>query len=235
MEENVLIKSEQLNVKKVFTIMVIVGCALSILLFALSFAFYIDMFDHYYEEYLVHEEAGSCGKGYDRGEMCYICSDITAFPGRLVFALFAVVAEGDILIALIPVATLWLVGGIVYLCLHGFELTVTDKRIFGTIHKKRVDLPIDSVSAVSIGAFRSISIATSSGKISFSAIKNHNEIHKVVSDLLVKRQSKLDVAPTVSTPVASNADELKKYKELLDMGVISNEEFEAKKKQLLGL
>ena len=32
-----------------------------------------------------------------------------------------------------------------------------------------------------------------------------------------------------------NADELKKYKELLDSGVISQEEFDTKKKQLLGL
>ena len=35
--------------------------------------------------------------------------------------------------------------------------------------------------------------------------------------------------------IASAADELKKYKELLDSGVISQEEFDAKKKQLLGL
>lgn len=34
---------------------------------------------------------------------------------------------------------------------------------------------------------------------------------------------------------ASAADEIKKYKELLDMGVITQEEFDAKKKQLLGL
>ena len=33
----------------------------------------------------------------------------------------------------------------------------------------------------------------------------------------------------------SAADELKKFKELLDVGIISQEEFEAKKKQLLGL
>lgn len=33
----------------------------------------------------------------------------------------------------------------------------------------------------------------------------------------------------------SSADELKKFKELLDSGVISQEEFDAKKKQLLGL
>lgn len=34
---------------------------------------------------------------------------------------------------------------------------------------------------------------------------------------------------------ASNADELKKFKELLDMGVITQDEFAEKKKQLLGL
>lgn len=36
-------------------------------------------------------------------------------------------------------------------------------------------------------------------------------------------------------PNVSNADKLKKYKDLLDSGVITQEEFDAKKKQLLGL
>ena len=41
---------------------------------------------------------------------------------------------------------------------------------------------------------------------------------------------------TVSTTIAtSGADEIKKYKELLDSGIITQEEFDAKKKQLLGL
>ena len=38
-----------------------------------------------------------------------------------------------------------------------------------------------------------------------------------------------------AAPVFSPADEIKKYKELLDMGAITQEEFEAKKKQLLNL
>ena len=38
-----------------------------------------------------------------------------------------------------------------------------------------------------------------------------------------------------STGEGSAADELKKFKELLDMGAITQEEFDAKKKQLLGL
>lgn len=41
--------------------------------------------------------------------------------------------------------------------------------------------------------------------------------------------------PQAGSNGTSSADELKKFKELLDSGVISREEFDAKKKQLLGL
>ncbi|WP_035797357.1 SHOCT domain-containing protein [Butyrivibrio sp. MB2005] len=41
--------------------------------------------------------------------------------------------------------------------------------------------------------------------------------------------------PVVNQTTVSGADEIKKYKELLDNGVITQEEFEAKKKQLLDL
>lgn len=40
---------------------------------------------------------------------------------------------------------------------------------------------------------------------------------------------------TAPTPSVSPADELKKYKELLDSGILTQEEFDTKKKQLLGL
>lgn len=41
--------------------------------------------------------------------------------------------------------------------------------------------------------------------------------------------------PKATSAALSPAEELKKFKELLDIGVISQEEFDAKKKQLLGL
>ena len=41
--------------------------------------------------------------------------------------------------------------------------------------------------------------------------------------------------PIAAASVGSAADEILKFKELLDMGVITQEEFDAKKKQLLGL
>lgn len=42
-------------------------------------------------------------------------------------------------------------------------------------------------------------------------------------------------AQTADRTVLGTAEELKNYKELLDSGVITQEEFDAKKKQLLGL
>ena len=41
--------------------------------------------------------------------------------------------------------------------------------------------------------------------------------------------------PVVINQGVSAADELKKYKDLLDAGVITQEEFDAKKKQLMGM
>ena len=126
-----------------------------------------------------------------------------------------------------------------YLIFSKTELTVTDKRVYGkTVFGKRVDLPFDSISAVGTALMKSIAVTTSSGAIKFALIANSNEVHSVVSNLLIERQSKptATAAPVVKQEIPqSNAEELKKYKELLDMGVITQEEFDAKKKQLLGL
>ena len=101
---------------------------------------------------------------------------------------------------------------------------------------KRVDLPLDSISAVATGRLNGIAVATSSGRIVFNLIKNRDEIHKAVSELLIHRQSKPAVTAAKEEPTfQSTADELKKLKELLDMDIITQEEFDAKKKQLLGL
>ena len=51
----------------------------------------------------------------------------------------------------------------------------------------------------------------------------------------MERQHSEKQSDTQSNNSTSNADELKKYKELFDGGVITQEEFDAKKKQLLGL
>lgn len=57
-----------------------------------------------------------------------------------------------------------------------------------------------------------------------------------VVNYIETRKAELKNAPQGTViQQASGADELKKFKELLDMGVITQEEFDAKKKQILGL
>lgn len=61
----------------------------------------------------------------------------------------------------------------------------------------------------------------------------------IVVIAVIKRSSRIvpavEKSATTIIQAASSADELKKYKELLDSGVITQEEFDAKKKQLMGL
>ncbi len=123
---------------------------------------------------------------------------------------------------------------LVYLRIVNCELVITDKRVYGkATFGKRVDLPIDSISAVGTSSLWGIDIGTSSGRIHFKLIKNKNEIHSVLSGLLMDRQQK--PKNTIVQNTTSNADELEKFKELLDKDIITKEEFDAKKKQLLGL
>ena len=131
---------------------------------------------------------------------------------------------------------LFVISGVFLWAISKMEINVTDKRVYGkAIFGKRIDLPLDSISAVGTGALKGIVVATSSGKIHFLAISNNTEIHEEITKLLVERQSKKDMQTTQKVVPQSNADELKKFKELLDVGVITQEEFDAKKKQLLGI
>lgn len=193
MEEKVLIKSERYNVKKVFSVMALIGLILTII-YAVILMIQHDNYFLWWEHYVP--------------------------------------------LSLIPVASFALIGLLIFLWLRSYELTITDKRVYGKVaFGKRVDLPVDSVSATAtIGLFKGVSVSTSSGKISFLAIKNANEIYDVINNLLVDRQKeKTQNTGTTIVQNSDEADQLKKYKDLLDSGVITQEEFDAKKKQLLGL
>ncbi len=126
---------------------------------------------------------------------------------------------------------------IIYFSMRESELVITDKRVYGkAAFGRQVDLPLDSISAIGTMWFSGLSVASSSGKIAFVGLSNRNELQAAISGLLVNRQSKPAATTTIKQEIPqSNADELKKYKDLLDSGVISQEEFDAKKKQLLGV
>jgi len=130
----------------------------------------------------------------------------------------------------------WL--GIVFLAIAIFfifemnfcEIVITDKRIYGkTSFGRAINLPCDKISSVGTCYPKGIIVATSSGIIRFWLLSNQTEVFNAITDLLNNRQNKQESVEVHST------DDLKKYKELLDSGIITQEEFDAKKKQLLGL
>ena len=124
-------------------------------------------------------------------------------------------------------------GVILFFYVNNCEICVTDKRVYGkAAFGVRVDIPLDSISAVgTIGWLKGISVASSSGSIKFLYIANAIELHSQLSKLIINRQN----SKTTDFSNNSNADELKKFKDLLDSGIITQEEFDAKKKELLGL
>ena len=117
------------------------------------------------------------------------------------------------------------------------ELVITDKRVYGiNQYGKRVDLPFDLISGIENVA-DCVSIRSSAGLISFSGLNNYAEIYSAINKELIKRQSKTNIQKetSINTNEVDNITEIKKYKELLDSGIITQEEFDKKKKELLNL
>ena len=68
-----------------------------------------------------------------------------------------------------------------------------------------------------------------------TSIQSNDKMNEVADYIRSKiEETKNSTSQTVIHKVSA-ADEIKQFKELLDMGIISQEEFDAKKKQLLGL
>ena len=212
MDEKIIIKGERFNIKKVAIIIVIIG-------FALLIAYTVFDAIRYADEF--HRLAAKHYSWFHYSS-----------PMEM-----AIAHDGGFIVAcLLPVAFA-IIALIIYRAYSKIELTVTDKRVFGcATFGKRVDLPLDAISAVGTSAMKGIDVTTASGAIKFKFIMNRDELHEAISKLLVERQSKPAASAAITQEIPqSNADELKKYKDLLDSGVISQEEFDAKKKQLLGL
>lgn len=203
MEEKIIIKGKQINVKLISLIILLIG----VLVFTVvwknetSYGFYANRIDD--------------------GDWSYVLTSMVPYFGAMTILPFAVIA------------------GVFYAWSSKTALTVTDKRVYGkAAFGRRVELPLDMISAVGTGMFKSIAVTTSSGAIKFAMMANNDAIHTAISNLLMERQntSKKSSETIVKQEIQqSSADELKKYRELLDSGVITEEEFDAKKQQLLKL
>ena len=142
--------------------------------------------------------------------------DFTWFPGWLFL--------GGILLAIVI--------GIFIFALNSCSMVITDKRVYGkATFGHQVDLPLDMISAASTGLFKSVGVSTASGRISFWLLEKKDELYSAITNLLLERQKE----KTIVTEKSDSVDEIKKFKELLDSGIITQEEFNEKKKQLLSL
>ena len=127
---------------------------------------------------------------------------------------------------------LTIVIGIFIFALNSCSMVITDKRVYGkATFGHQVDLPLDMISAASTGPFKSVGVSTASGRISFWLLENKNELYSAITNLLLERQK----GKTIVTEKSDSVEEIKKFKELLDSGIITQEEFNKKKQQLLSL
>jgi hypothetical protein len=117
-------------------------------------------------------------------------------------------------------------------------LALTSHRLIflfaGLVNSAFEDFPISNISSISYKSgmvLASIEVYASGNK---ATIKNVNKADaKEIADAIRARLGRPVAATTQAVP--SDADELAKWARLRDSGVITAEDFEAKKRQLLGL
>lgn len=166
------------------------------------------------------------------------------FPYKRIYASFGAFFAGEFFkqafgYLMIAVAPAFVLAALFLFLLFRCELVVTDKRVYGkAAFGIRIDLPINKISSIGLGMnlFSSVAVATSSGKIKFYLLENREDVYQTISNAIANIETPIAEINNKqnSSFAGSAADELKKYKELLDSGIITQEEFDAKKKQLLG-
>ena len=163
--------------------------------------------------------------------VCLVMAIIFAAMGAMIFTVdiegFA--AMGGLIIGC--AVLLWVV-----VVIQGkMSITVTPNRVYGRTMLSEVSLPMDSVTMTRKSGMKNLRVESPSENFVFSLgnAKVRDEIYNVINQQISERQNNKGNVTVVNS--ASNADELKKYKDLLDAGIITQEEFDAKKKQLLGL
>lgn len=115
------------------------------------------------------------------------------------------------------------------------EIVVTDEEIYGKqFVGNKISIPLNQIIAVKPLLFKGIlikSINNSSNFFStrsnFYCIQNRDEVIKAITYLL-KNSSQISREKTIG-----GAEQLKSLKSLLDANIITQEEFEVKKKEII--
>lgn len=107
------------------------------------------------------------------------------------------------------------------------KLVITNSGIYGSTTNEEFNLPISKIITVNKVKNKGFTVAISSQIFKFYSCANTDDVYNTLI-ALTKDDISIEQKP-------SNIMAIKEYKELLDMGVITYEEFEAKKKELLNL
>lgn len=131
------------------------------------------------------------------------------------------------------------------------SLTISDSAVYGSydsfLFKKSFEMPIEKVESITVSSNfadeirtgKTLELRSASGNIKLHFVQNAEEIvdAKASTAEKTKKEEKIvsanNAAPQVTLLEADKIEALKKYKELKDQGIITEEEFDAKKSQLL--
>lgn len=162
--------------------------------------------------------------GYDNDFMTYFTGEF--FSVRLLYGYILIISIIVFIIALIMKKTT-----------EGGELTVTESRAYGKVGGgAAVDIPINQITRIA-PLPNGAEIFTIVGGNKFPLLKNKNDVLNAIQFLLssIHRGASQTETNISATANYSEAGALKQLKELLDSGVISQEDYNAKKKKILGL
>lgn len=111
------------------------------------------------------------------------------------------------------------------------------KGLFGETFEYLKVENIDNVSFKKGWLYREFDIVTYRQLVCFCVLHNRDQLlNKMLQEEFHKLKEKQNnLKNSISVDSVSNADEIRKYKRLLDDGIITQEEFDNKKKELLGL
>lgn len=243
MEEKIIVQSSHYNIRKFTIIFSVIALILSLALYSLAiWRNYNSYAEDYYSDNInsasrcQHMEATRLYDGTIIPPLCKTMEDVRArhLTAQTYVECLGYIYDDMVFYALCFILPAFLIVAIVvFLCLmySKSSMVITNQRIYGTTaFSNQISLNYGSISAVSSGSMWGVHIGTASKKAKFKLVRNRDEVISAINSLLITKQSE------TSTPSSlSGAEELGKYKALLDQGVITQEEFDAKKKQLLGL
>lgn len=144
------------------------------------------------------------------------------------------------IVTLLSILLVWIMVGFVWLIVRKkppvAELVVTKEKVYGHVNRDSFVYYYGHIVAVTHGLANSVVLHLYSGKkFYFSWVENLDEVCNAIELCRILALPTKPSPESSSQPALHTADELKKYKELLDTGIITQEEFDAKKKQLLDL